>query len=112
MKKTLGFLLLIALCLTNTAYAKKNTTMIGTIMAFECGDNCYLTIVDEQGQDHQALCADDNVCEKIMNNPDDPVLAGYKRKLVKVTIGQGKQYDGAGTVMGTMDAFEKIQVLP
>jgi hypothetical protein len=47
-----------------------------------------------------------------MNNPDDPVLAGYKRKLVKVTIGQGKQYDGAGNVMGTMDAFEKIQLLP
>jgi hypothetical protein len=112
MKKIFGFMLLITLCLSNSAYAQKNKTMIGTIMAFECGDNCYLTIVDEQGQDHQALCADDKVCEKMMDHPDDPLLAGYKRKLVRVSIGQGKQYDGAGNVMGTMDAFEKIELLP
>lgn len=110
MKKIFGFTLLIALCLNNTAYAKEKT-MIGTVMAFECGDNCYLTIVDENGQDYQALCSDDKVCEKIMTNVDDPYLAGYKRKLVKVTIGQGKQFDGAGNVMGTMDAFKKIELL-
>lgn len=110
MKKILGFIV-ITLCFSHVAYAKKNPTMIGTIMGFECGDNCYLTIVDENGQDHQALCSDDTVCEKMMNNMDDPNLAGYKRKLVKVTIGQGKQFDGAGNEMGTMDAFEKIELL-
>jgi hypothetical protein len=111
MKKFLGVSLLIAFCLNNPVHAQKNKTMIGTVMAFECGDNCYLTIVDEQGQDHQALCSDTSVCDKIMNNIDDPNLAGYKRKLVKATIGQGKQFDGAGNVMGTMDAFIKIQLL-
>ncbi|MSP27653.1 MAG: hypothetical protein EXR80_04215 [Methylococcales bacterium] len=58
MKIFFSFILLIALCLSNPVYAQKNKTMIGTVMAFECGDNCYLTIVDEQGQDHQALCSD------------------------------------------------------
>ncbi len=111
MKKIFGFMLLLTISLTN-AHAKKDQTMIGTIMGFECGDNCYLTIVDEKGLDHQALCGDTQVCDKMMENPDDPALGGYKRKLVKVTIGQGKQFDGAGNVMGTMDAFEKIQVLP
>jgi len=111
MKKSFGFILLITLCLTNPAYAQKNKTMIGTIMGFECGDNCYLTIVDENGQDYQALCGDEKVCDKIMDNIDDPDLGGYKRKLVKVIIGQGKQFDGAGNVMGTMDAFENIQLL-
>jgi hypothetical protein len=112
MKKILGFMLLIIISLTNPAHAKKDQTMIDTIMGFECGDNCYLTIVDENGQVHQALCGDTQVCDKMMENPDDPALGGYKRKLVKVAIAQGKQFDGAGNVMGTMDAFEKIQVLP
>jgi len=111
MKKTFGFILLSALYLSNSVYAQENKTMIGTIMGFECGDNCYLTVVDENGQDHQALCGDDKVCDKIMNNIDDPLLAGYKRKLVRVTIGQGKQFDGAGNVMGMMDAFTKIELL-
>lgn len=111
MKKIFGFMLLITVSLTNPAHAKKDQTMIGTIMGFECGDNCYLTIVDENGQDHQALCADSKACDEMMKNPDDPTFGGYKRKLVKVTIGQGKQFDGAGNVMGTMDAFENIQIL-
>jgi hypothetical protein len=111
MKKILGLMVFIALNVANTAYAQKDKTMIGTIMGFECGDNCYLTVVDENGQDHQALCSDDKVCEKMMDNIDDPNLGGYKRKLVKVVIGQGQQFDSAGNVMGTMDAFKKIDIL-
>ena len=47
----------------------------------------------------------------IILTPIIPNLAGYKGKRVKVTISQGQQFDGAGNVMGTMDAFKKIQVM-
>ncbi len=110
MKKLLGFILIMALCLTNIVYAQKNKTLIGTVSGFECGDNCYLTIVDKTGKAHQALCSD-TLCEKMMESQDDPNLAGYKGKRVKVTIGQGQQFDGAGNVMGTMDAFKNIQLM-
>ena len=109
MKKLLGFILIMALCLATIAYAQKKT-LVGTVSGFECGDNCYLTIVDKTGKEHQALCSD-TLCEKMMESQDDPNLAGYKGKRVKVTISQGQQFDGAGNVMGTMDAFKKIQVM-
>ena len=110
MKTLFNLMLLAVLCLNNPAYAQKNTTEIGKISAFECGDNCYLTIVDKKGKQHQALCSD-ALCEKMMESQGDPQLAGYKGKMVKVIVGKGKQVDGAGNVMGTMDEFEKIQLI-
>ncbi|QLQ32225.1 MAG: hypothetical protein HZT40_12220 [Candidatus Thiothrix singaporensis] len=32
-------------------------SLTGTITGFECGDNCYLSIRDQQGADHTGLCA-------------------------------------------------------
>lgn len=113
MKKILLFLIA-SLFFINIAEAeaKKNAPkiLVGMISGFECGDNCYLTIVDKQGKEHYALCSDDRLCEKLMTATGDN-LGGYKGKKVKVTVSTGQQVDGSGTVMGTMDAFVKIQLL-
>ena len=110
MKKVFA-LLCISLCFSTVVYAKKPAkTLIGTVSGFECGDNCYLTIIDDAGKEHQALCTDDKPCEKMMNGMDSD-FGGYKGKKVKVTVGKDKQYDGSGTVMGEMDAFKKIERL-
>lgn len=113
--KKLALILLTSLCFLSPAHAgnKKpaSKTLVGTISEFECGDNCYLTITDKKGQEHNALCHDDSICEKLMTAQEDKKLGGYKGKKVKVTVGTGNQVDGNGTVMGTMDAFIKIQLL-
>jgi hypothetical protein len=38
------------------AVAKDPAKIIGTIKAFECGDNCYLTIVAQNGKEIVGLC--------------------------------------------------------
>lgn len=113
--KKIALIVLTSLCFLSPAHAtNKNTTaktLVGTITRFECGDNCYLTITDKKGKEHNALCFDDSICEKLMTVQEDKKLGGYKGKKVKVTVGIGDQVDGNGTVMGTMDAFIKIQLL-
>lgn len=113
MKKII-LILVASLCFLNVApvEAKKATskTLVGTISDFQCGDNCYLTIVDNKGYQHSALCATDPLCEKLMTATGDN-LGGYKGKKVKVTVGQGKQVDGSGTLIDTMDEFVKIQLI-
>lgn len=80
----------------------------GTISDFECGDNCYLTIADENGKEHTGLCSaplcTSWVAEQMM--PES-----YKGKRVKVTIGKEKRFDGAGNLVDTADAFTQIQLL-
>ncbi len=83
-------------------------TIEGVISSYECGDNCYLTITDKRGEDHSGLCAAD-LC-----TPWNDVAAmpsSFKNRKVKASIGTGTQYDGAGNVMGEMDAFESITLL-
>jgi hypothetical protein len=109
MRYFFGFILLIALCFSTTVYAQKNKTIVGTISGFECGDNCYLTITDKKGKEHQALCLAD-LCETFATATDDN-LAGYKGKMVKVSVGKGNQVDGAENVMGVMDAFLTIELI-
>lgn len=113
MKKTL-LILVASLCFLNiaAAEAKKSAakTLVGTISDFQCGDNCYLTIVDNKGYQHSALCATDPLCEKLMTATGDN-LGGYKGKKVKVSVVQGKQVDGSGTVMDTMDEFVNIKLI-
>ena len=111
MKKILGFLLFSSLCVSSTLYAQEKQTLVGKITTFEGADNFYLTIVDKKGKAHQGLCRDMNICEKLATSLDDPNLAGYKGKKVKVTVSKGDQYDAEGNVFGTMDAFEKIELL-
>jgi hypothetical protein len=67
-----------------------------------------LTVRDEQGTDHVALCTA-SLCDGW--NEVATMPANYLNKKVKVTLGRGKQYDGAGTEMGEMDAFDSITLL-
>lgn len=109
-QKFFSLSLLIFLSLIQFAHADKKTNriVVGKIAVFECSDNCYLTLIDKKGKEHLALCEDRNICEKLVASNDEN-LNGYKGKKVKVTVSQGKQFDNAGNVMGTMDAFVKIE---
>lgn len=83
-------------------------TLEGVITSYECGDNCYLTITDKQGDAHSGLCTAP-LCDSWNEIAEMP--ASYQNKKVKVGISIGKQYDAAGNVMGEMDAFETITLL-
>jgi len=83
-------------------------TLEGVIGSYECGDNCYLTIIDKQGDAHSGLCTAP-LCDAWNEVAEMP--ANFKNKKVKVGISIGKQYDAAGNVMGEMDAFETITLL-
>ena len=77
----------------------------GQIGSFECGDNCYLTIVSDDGTDLTGLCVAPE-CEPWNMDvaiPDD--LIGTN---VLVTVGTADQTDGSGTVMGSFIAFYEI----
>ena len=96
---------------TNTQKAPPTSTgktLTGKITSYECGDNCYLTVQDEQGKKHVALCTAP-LCESWNEVAEMP--ASYLKKKVTVTLGRAKQYDGAGNEMGEMDAFESITLL-
>jgi hypothetical protein len=82
--------------------------MEGRILSFECGDNCYLTIVDKRNKQHTGLCTAPE-CETW--NEDVSMPSQYKGKHITVTLGRGVQLDAAGNVMGKMMAFEKIKFL-
>lgn len=84
-------------------------TLTGTIIGYECGDNCYLTVKDEQGTEHVALCTAPqcNSWNEVAAMPKS-----FLKKKVQVSVGRAKQYDGAGNEMGEMDAFDSITFLP
>lgn len=84
-------------------------TLSGSIVSYECGDNCYLTVKDEQGNDHVALCTAPQ-CDSW--NEVAAMPTSFLKKKVQVSVGRAKQYDGAGNEMGEMDAFDKILFLP
>lgn len=83
-------------------------TLTGTIVSYECGDNCYLTLKDEQGTEHVALCTAPQ-CDSW--NELAAMPASFLQKKVQVNLGRAKQYDGAGNEMGEMDAFDSISFL-
>ena len=106
-----SIMIVLFLAAPNKADAQKRTTvrtLVGTITVFDCGDNCYLTITDSKGKEHVGLCAARPLCTKWNANTAMP--NSYKGKRVTVTVGKGKQYNGAGQVMGTMDAFITIRL--
>ncbi len=92
----------------NAQNRKPARTITGTIKGFECGDNCYLTIKDSRGKERTGLCTA-AACQSWNENTVMPKR--FKGKRVRITVGKGKQLDGAGTVMGTMDAFKRIVFL-
>jgi hypothetical protein len=81
----------------------------GAISGYECGDNCYLTIVDKNGVEHTGLCIASPLCDKW--NQETIMPNSFNGREVKVTIGKGTQIDGAGNEMGIMDAFTRIHLL-
>ncbi|WP_394754865.1 hypothetical protein [Crenothrix sp.] len=112
--KTFAFILLLSVCflsLPAEALNRRHPLKVikGTISQFESADNFYLTILDKKGKPHTALCNAD-LCEKLMMATGNN-LGGYKGKKVRVIVGTGNQIDGSGRVMGTMDAFVKIQLI-
>lgn len=75
-----------------------------TIRGFECGDNCYLdysliapaTGADPVEETQSALCSVDACLQWFEEQAVPPEFVG---RSATVTIGIGKQYDNAGTVM-------------
>lgn len=93
---------------TEPASTPTGKTLTGTISSYECGDNCYLTVKDEQGTEHVALCTAPQ-CDSW--NEVAAMPKSFLKKKVQVSLGRAKQYDGAGNEMGEMDAFDSITFL-
>lgn len=93
---------------TEPASTPTSKTLTGTISSYECGDNCYLTVKDEQGTEHVALCTAPQ-CDSW--NEVAAMPKSFLKKKVQVSLGRAKQYDGAGNEMGEMDAFDSITFL-
>ncbi len=104
------FAYLSVLCLlsigTSAFAAPQAGTLEGKIRKFECGDNCYLTIVDSSNKEHGGLCTAPECGPWNKANSMPPRFKGQR---VVVTLGRGVQLDSAGNVMGRMTAFKKIQ---
>ena len=83
-------------------------TLQGTIVSYECGDNCYLNIKDDAGEEHSGLCTA-TLCETW--NAVSEMPAKYKGRRVKITVGTGTQYDNSGNDMGEMDSYDTIKLL-
>jgi len=86
----------------------KDKTITGKIRGFECGDNCYLTIIDSKKAEQTGLCVAPQ-CKTW--NEQVAMPRRYKGKRVTVTVGQAQQFDDSGNVMGEMMSFKKIEFL-
>lgn len=86
----------------------KPRTFEGTITSYECGDNCYLTITDLQGQEQTGLCGA-SICELWGENESS--FSRYQGKKVRITVDNGQRVDGEGEVIDEMDAYVKIEAL-
>jgi hypothetical protein len=84
---------------------KGGGTIAGKIAEYECGDNCYLTIVDKVGHKHSALCA---ARECRPWNDAGRMPKQYIGKRAVVTISRGIQFDGNNDVVGYYPAFASI----
>lgn len=98
----------LALLVLTAHAADKPRTIEGTIKEYECGDNCYLTIVDSKGDEHTGLCAAPQ-CKTW--NDLGKMPRDQKQRNVRVTVGRRAQLNSAGEVMGQSDAFTKIDFL-
>jgi hypothetical protein len=91
---------------SGAAYAQSNGSLRGKIVSYECGDNCYLTLVDEFGARHTGLCVAD------MCRPWNRVAEMPRRHIgrtVVATVGMGRQLDGGGNAVGRMLAFRTLR---
>lgn len=98
----------IATIAADPAMAASAKTLEGRIVRYECGDNCYLTVRDAAGKAHTGLCSAPQ-CAAWNEKAEMPKR--FIGQSVRVTVGKGKQFDGEGNVMGTTDAYPKIEFL-
>ena len=88
-------------------WAKEPITLHGSIKSFECGDNCYLTIVTPQGAEETGLC----VARECMPwNEKAEIPQRLIGKTVIVTLGIGGVYDGEGNLRDEMRSFTSIHI--
>jgi hypothetical protein len=90
-----------------TAAAFAGFPVEGRIVAFECGDNCYLRITTDAGKEIHALCAV-GPCADWAEKAEMP--AKFVGRPVNGTLGRGERYDGAGNKMGGFPAFETLKL--
>lgn len=83
-------------------------TITGEILRYECGDNCYLVILTEDGVELTGLCiaADCQPWNEAAAMPSELIGA-----TVRVWVGMADQTDAEGNVMGQIEAFETLEVL-
>jgi hypothetical protein len=84
-------------------------TLKGRIKGFECGDNCYLTIVDARKKEHVGLCVARECAPWNFLAEMPRAFVGVK---VTVETGKGAQLDGSGAVAGRMTAFTRLTFEP
>lgn len=111
--KIIGVISVVALTFGAVAESSAQTrtgqrVVEGTIIQYECGDNCYLTIIDSAQKEHVGLCAAP-ICQPWNKLAEMPTQFIGRR--VKATIRQGTQFDGGGIAMGKFDAFNEIELL-
>ena len=98
-------LILFSLHAPALADSTKVRTVVGVIAAYECGDNCYLTIRDKNSNEHTGLCAA-HECQSW--NQQAVMPKSFLGKRVQVTIESADQYDGEGNIVRQMEAFTQI----
>jgi hypothetical protein len=106
--KTTWLLTTAVLTLLMAPAAQAGDKLAGAIGSFECGDNCYLTIVTEDGTDLTGLCAAP-ACENW--NAEVMIPEDQIGRYVLATVGTADQVDGSGTVMGSFVAFYEIEFM-
>ena len=88
--------------------ASEDRIIEGRIAHYECGDNCYLTIIDKTNKEHTALCTA-RECQSWNLQCEMPSFFIGKR--VAVTVGKGVAVYGDAENNRTMDAYTLIRFL-
>lgn len=81
----------------------------GRIAEFVCGDNCYLTVVDDFGKKHDGLCVAP-ACAPW--NKAAAMPRSLMGRQVSVKVGMGVQIDSSATEQGRMLSFRELTLLP
>ncbi len=88
-----------------TGFTPIEQAVVGKIVSFECGDNCYLTIATSERTQLTGLCVAE-ACQSWNEAVEMPAdLVGTP---VTVTLDVGTQFDGGGNDMGPFIAFSEI----
>lgn len=86
--------------------SNKAKAVSGRLVKFECGDNCYLTILTDDGNEQTGLCGT-GPCDAWNRKGFMPQTMVGKR--VTVTLGIGQQVRGEDEPGGHMISFETVK---